>query len=147
MLLRCSWSSYRIVKRLGVDYGKSRTGLAVSDCAGVTCRPLEVLTEKDGDRLIQAIMAAAKTHSVEEIVVGVPRPLSGGTNAQMRDVLSFVDRLRKESQIDVVTWDERFTSVLAERGDKKRGARDSVAACYMLQNYLDRLSADDRGPV
>lgn len=120
--------------------------MAVSDVAGVTCRPLPVVVEGDAGKLIEAILVTAGEYEVEVIVVGLPRPLSGGTNDQMQDVLSFVSKLRDESKIRVETWDERFTSRLAEAG--RRGsdeARDSVAACYMLQNYLDRLSAESRG--
>jgi putative Holliday junction resolvase len=130
---------------LGIDYGKTRTGLALSDPMGVTCRPLAVLTERVGERLVEAILAAAKEHEAQEIVVGIPRPLSGGTNEQMQDVLNFVAALRAGSPISVQTWDERFTTYLAEKGSKGTGPRDAVAACYMLQNYLDKLSADKRG--
>lgn len=133
------------MKLLGVDYGKSRTGLAVSDVAGVTCRPVGVLTDRDTLRVVGSIVAAATEHEAEGIVVGLPRPLSGGTNDQMQDVLSFVERLRSESPVPVETWDERFTSRLAERGSHGVGPRDAVAACYMLQNYLDKLSAESRG--
>ena len=66
--------------------------------------------------------------------------LSGGTNDQLQDVLRFVDSLRIATQIPVETWDERFTSSLAEKGSKRGASRDAVAACYMLQNYLDGLS-------
>jgi putative Holliday junction resolvase len=130
---------------LGIDYGKSRTGLALSDPMGITCRPLVVLSERDEDRLIQAILQMASNQEAERVVVGLPRPLSGGTNQQLRDVLTFVDRLRDATALPVDTWDERFTSSLAEKGSRHHSPRDAVAACYMLQNYLDRLSAETRG--
>lgn len=133
------------MRLLGVDYGKSRTGLALSDPMGVTCRPIAVLTEKEMGRLVIAIVAAAAEQGADGIVVGVPRPLSGGTNEQMQDVLIFVEKLRCGSKLPVHTWDERFTSSLAEKGSRGGGPRDDVAACYMLQNYLDKLSADSRG--
>lgn len=128
------------MRLLGVDYGKSRTGLALSDPVGVSCRPIGVLTEAEPARLIQAILAAMCEHEAQGIVVGLPRPLSGGTNDQMRDVLDLVSRLKAASPVPVETWDERFTTSLAEKGKSKAGARDAVAACYMLQNYLDRLA-------
>lgn len=133
------------MKFLGVDYGKSRTGLAISDVEGVTCRPVRVIAERDMDKVVQAINTVAADEGANTIVVGLPRPLSGGTNSQMQDVLSFVDRLRRECSLPVETWDERFTSRLAESGSRGPGDRDAVAACYMLQNYLDRLSAENRG--
>jgi putative Holliday junction resolvase len=128
------------VRLLGIDYGTSRTGLALSDPVGVTCRPLVVLSERDTDRLIQAILAATTQYEADGIVVGLPRPLSGGTNEQMQAVLAFVKRLRDGSTVPVETWDERFTTSLAEKGSKGGKPRDAVAACYMLQNYLDRLT-------
>ena len=125
---------------LGVDYGASRTGLALSDPVGVSCRPIGVLTERKVDKVVEAILTAVRGHDVHGIVVGLPRPLAGGTNDQMRDVLDFVNRLKVESPVPVETWDERFTTSLAERGRKHANAPDAVAACYMLQNYLDMLS-------
>lgn len=82
----------------------------------------------------------AVDREVGEIVVGLPRPLAGGTNQQMRDVLSFVTRLESSVSVPVHVWDERFTSRLAERRRSRGRPRDAVAACYMLQNYLDRRS-------
>jgi putative Holliday junction resolvase len=133
------------VRLLGVDYGKTRTGIALSDPIGVTCRPISVLVERDASKVVEAILAAAGEHEAGGIVVGIPRPLSGGTNEQMQDVLAFVAKLRGESPLPVETWDERFTSRLAEKGGMNKSPRDAVAACYMLQNYLDKLNADNRG--
>jgi putative holliday junction resolvase len=125
------------VRALGVDLGRSRTGLALSDPAGITCRPLEVLAERDQRRLIARILQAAEAQAAGEIVVGLPRPLAGGTNRQMDEAIAFARELERESSVPVVLWDERFTSKLAEQ-DRQRGEpRDAVAACYMLQNYLD----------
>lgn len=122
---------------LGVDFGGSRTGLALSDPVGVTCRPLEVVAERDQEVLIKGILEKSRNEGVTLIVVGLPRPLGGGTNSQMARVLDFVRRLEVEASVPVDTWDERFTSRLAERGHASPEARDAVAACYMLQNYLD----------
>ena len=118
--------------------------MAISDAEGVTCRPLSILTEREIGRVTAAVAEIAIEHRAEKIVVGMPRPLSGGTNEQLEDVLQFVERLRLESALPVTTWDERFTSVLAERGRKGALPVDAVAACYMLQNYLDRLSHEER---
>ena len=125
---------------LGVDYGSSRTGLALSDPLGVTCRPFGILAQRDEERLIQGILEAATVEQVGSIVVGLPRPLSGKTNRQMESVLSFVKRLECEASIPVQTWDERFTTSLAQRGRTRKKPQDAVAACYMLQSYLDTLT-------
>jgi putative Holliday junction resolvase len=125
------------VRILGVDFGDSRTGLSLSDPLGLTCRPLEVVAERDQEALIKGILERSRNEGVTLIVVGLPRPLGGGTNSQMARVLDFVRRLQAEASVPIATWDERFTSRLAEKGHGSSGARDAVAACYMLQNYLD----------
>lgn len=130
---------------MGVDYGRARTGLALSDPVGVTCRPLGVLAERDRDKVIEAICSAAQEHSAEGIVVGLPRPLGGGTNAQVQDVLQLVSLLRERSQVPVSVWDERFTSTLARGHNQQNTSEDAIAACYMLQNYLDRMEMERRG--
>ncbi len=126
---------------LGVDLGRSRTGLALSDPHGLTCSPLEVLEERNEERLLQKIVQVAEKHEVTRIVVGLPRPLAGGTNPQSEEVTVVAEALSRRSPVPVVTWDERFTSKMAERGKVKGKAkgrpRDSVAACHMLQSYLD----------
>jgi putative holliday junction resolvase len=122
---------------LGVDLGDARTGLALSDPLGVICSPLEVVQERDRDRLLLRIVAAARENGAGKIVVGLPRSLRGGTNAQADKVLVFVEALADAAGMDVDTWDERFTSRMAEAHGAKGKPRDAVAACYMLQNYLD----------
>ncbi|MCL5734783.1 MAG: Holliday junction resolvase RuvX [Actinobacteria bacterium] len=122
---------------LGVDLGEARTGLALSDPYGVVCSPLEIVEERDRYRLLLRIMEAAQDNSVDKIVVGLPRPLKGGTNRQARKTLEFVEALANLSGLEVDTWDERFSSKLAEAHGSSGWPRDAVAACYMLQNYLD----------
>jgi putative Holliday junction resolvase len=128
------------VRILGVDYGSSRTGLALSDPLGVTCRPFGILAERDEERLIQGILRVALEEQVSSIVVGLPRPLSGKPNRQMENVLSFVSHLVREAPVPVRTWDERFTTSLAQNGRTREKPQDAVAACYMLQSYLDTLT-------
>jgi putative Holliday junction resolvase len=101
------------------------------------CGPLHTLRERDEGRLVQMIAEVVVEKGVSKIVVGLPRPLSGGTNAQLQSVLSFKGRLAAAVGVPVLTWDERFTSKLAEKGGTSTAERDSVAASYMLQNYLD----------
>jgi len=135
------------VRTLGVDLGRSRTGLALSDPLGVTCRPLDIVAERDEERLITVIAAVVREEEVEEIVVGLPRPLSGGINTQMENTVAFAERLMKAVPVRVVLWDERFTSTLAERGRPRTKAHDGVAACFILQNYLDSRMDSTTGDV
>jgi putative Holliday junction resolvase len=122
---------------LGVDLGDARTGLALSDPLGVVCSPLKVIEERDRDRLILRIVEAARECGAGKIVVGLPRPLGGGTNPQAGKVLEFVAELADSSAMEIDTWDERFTSRMAEAHGVPGRSKDAVAACYMLQNYLD----------
>jgi putative holliday junction resolvase len=124
------------VRVLGIDHGCSRTGLALSDPRGVICSPLATLRTKDEGHLIERIAGIVGEHGVALVVLGLPRPLSGGTNAQLQSVLRFKARLEGELTVPVVAWDERFTSKLADSG-RRSADQDSVAAAYMLQNYLD----------
>ncbi|MCE5253464.1 MAG: Holliday junction resolvase RuvX [Actinomycetia bacterium] len=127
---------------LGIDLGRSRTGIALSDPVGLTCRPFGIVAERDEAGLIAKIAAIVREEEVGQIVIGLPRPLSGGTNRQLESVLSFSERLRRQSSVPVVMWDERFTTKLAEAGRPKGEAQDAVAACYMLQSYLDAARGD-----
>ena len=122
---------------LGIDLGRSRTGLALSDPLGLICSPLDTLVEKDEELLIQRITAVAEEREVTEVVLGLPRPLFGGTNEQLESVLAFKSRLERALFVPVRTWDERFTSKLAQDNTVSRAGKDSIAASYMLQNYLD----------
>jgi putative Holliday junction resolvase len=113
---------------LGIDLGASRTGIALSDPLAITCSPMPVIHERDEDKVLAAIVDLADEYGADEIVVGLPQSVT---------VLAFKERLGAATSRKVVTWDERFTSKLASRGTKRTGEHDSVAACYMLQGYLD----------
>jgi putative Holliday junction resolvase len=126
-----------LMRILGVDLGRRRTGLALSDPLELTCSPLAVVEEREQERLLLRIVQVMREHDVGEIVVGLPRPLAGGTNRQVESVVAFVESLAARADKPVNTWDERFTSKLAARGRPRRLADDAVAACYMLQSYLD----------
>lgn len=125
---------------LGIDVGASRTGVAVSDPLGITCTPLPVIRERDRGALLLKIVALAEEYGAGELVVGLPRPLAGGTNAQMDSVTALAERLKQMASATVVMWDERFTSKLAKSSQRACSEQDSVAACYILQDYLDRRS-------
>lgn len=134
------------MRTLGVDLGRRRTGLALSDPHELTCSPLGVVEERNQEQLLQKVVQLAEEHGVSQIVVGLPRPLAGGTNSQLEAVVLFVEALAARSSVPVTTWDERFTSKLAEKGRPHGKPQDAVAACYMLQSYLDsraRLRRDE----
>lgn len=116
----------------------------MSDPLGITCRPLDVIRERDPKVVIERLLRVAEEEMVDVIVVGLPKPLSGGSNLQLESVEEFVRQLSANASLPVETWDERFTSRMA-RGSRKKGEpEDSVAACYMLQGYLDNRARYER---
>jgi len=119
-----------MTKVLALDYGSARTGVAVSDPTGTLARPLGVVYQvghSDGfERLIEVI----DIEQPEEIVVGLPLTLRGEHGLQAEETAQFVDALRGAVEVPVATYDERFTSVLAD-GD------DARAAAHLLESYLE----------
>jgi putative Holliday junction resolvase len=133
---------------LGVDLGGRRIGLALSDPTRTVASPLDVI-ERQRTRAEdhRAIVAIARAHDVRTIVVGLPLSLSGATGPAARAVLEEVDALRETAgaEMDVEAYDERLTTVTAERSlrearmrrDARRRVVDKVAAAVMLQAYLE----------
>lgn len=139
-----------MLKRIvGIDYGKKRIGIALSDERKILARGLQtLLAEKKTEATIDKMLAALAPFSVQEIVVGLPLKMSGQIGLSGDEVQHFVDLLRQKTAIPVVLWDERLTTVQAERslkeGNLSRKKRslvvDQVAAIILLQSYLDSLT-------
>ena len=131
---------------LGVDFGQARIGVAISDELRMLAHPVETIPS--GGKAIERLATVAREKNVERIVVGVPRLMSGGLGTAAEAAMQFVDKIRKAVSCEVVTWDERLTTVAAHRalrdaGKKTRATRsyvDQVAAQMILQGYLDSLS-------
>jgi putative Holliday junction resolvase len=129
---------------LGVDPGARRVGLAVADLETRFARPLEVIDSEVDDPL-ERIAAVVKELEVTKVVVGRPVSLAGVDGPASEALMGFLDRLRTSLEVEVDVYDERMTTVIAERSLKAAGAsaakrkavRDSVAAQVMLQGYMD----------
>jgi putative Holliday junction resolvase len=129
---------------LAIDFGRARIGAAISDELQLLAHPLETIAanERSAARVAEIVCQ----RKVDHVVVGIPRQLSGKIGAAASEALGFVDRLRAILRCPVVTWDERLTTVAANRalreaGKKTRATRDyvdQVAAQMILQGYLDR---------
>jgi putative pre-16S rRNA nuclease len=133
---------------LGIDFGHARIGVAISDELRMLAHPVEtVAASKDA---VPRLARLAEERNVERIVIGVPRNMSGTVGSAAENALRFADEVRKAVKCDVVTWDERLTTVAAERalrdaGKKTKNSRsyvDQVAAQMILQGYLDSLQID-----
>src|SRR2546423_15297924 len=129
---------------LGIDFGRARIGLAISDELHLLAHPLETIpANKDSGKRIAEI---ARERKVNKVVVGIPRQMSGEIGAAAKEALEFASKLRELLPCDVETWDERLTTVAANRalrdaGKQTRHTRefvDQVAAQMILQGYLDR---------
>jgi putative Holliday junction resolvase len=131
---------------LGIDFGTRRVGIAVSDPLNIIARPIAVLS--NNHNIHKKIVDLAQEHQVGLIVVGMPYTLRGDRAEKGKEVEQFVLRLKERSGLEVVTIDERFTSVVAQQtmrmmGSKKRqredkGKIDEMASALILQSYLDR---------
>jgi len=132
---------------LGIDYGSKRIGIAISDPLGITAQGVAVIGK--GETFEQDICELKriikKYGGVDEILVGLPKTMAGMIGEQAKIVLSFVEALKKEFKLNISTWDERLTTVEAERTlisaglsrEKRKKVIDKSAAAYILQSYLD----------
>jgi len=133
------------MRTLGIDFGKKRVGLAVSDETGTIAQSLDYLDGGSDDAVSKSIVQLASGRGVTKIVVGVPLSMNGQPSAQTERSLRFIETLRKSTSLPVERWDERLTTKQAERalleGDVRRKDRkekiDKLAAQLMLQSYLD----------
>jgi len=117
------------VKVVALDYGSARTGVAVSDPTGTVARPLTTIRRAATDAGFNELLMVIDSAEAQLIVVGLPLTLRGEHGEQARETEAFVERLRSACTIPVETYDERFTSVLAD-GD------DARAAAHLLTDYL-----------
>ncbi len=130
---------------LCLDFGEKRIGIALSDELGFTAQGLEVLERRNIAEDINYIKVIAEKNNVNKVVVGLPLNMDGGTSEKSNDVLSFVEKLKNSLKFPVETWDERLSSLEANRvlisADMSRRKRkkvvDKIAAQIILQCYLD----------
>jgi putative holliday junction resolvase len=123
------------MKVLALDYGRARTGVAVSDPTGTIARPLCVVEgAATGDGLAR-LAALIAEHEVDRVVVGLPLTLRGDRGEQARETECFVEALTDITNVSVVTFDERFTTDLAEQTPAD-APEDARAAAHLLSGYL-----------
>jgi putative Holliday junction resolvase len=123
------------VKVLALDYGRARTGVAVSDPSGVIARPLCVVERAATADGLARIASLIREHEVERVVVGLPLTLRGEHGEQARETESFVAALTDVAAVPIVTFDERFTTDLAEQTPAD-APEDARAAAHLLTSYL-----------
>jgi putative transcription antitermination factor YqgF len=123
------------VKVLALDYGSARTGVAVSDPTGTVARPLGVVERAASEEGIARLVELAQLEKAELVVVGLPLTLRGERGAQAEETDRFLGLLRNALDLPVESFDERFTTKLAQAGDAD-APEDAVAAAHLLTSYL-----------
>ena len=128
------------MKVLALDYGSARTGVAVSDPTGTLARPLEVVENASAPAGLNHLVELVEREEVEQIVVGLPVTLRGERGTQAEETEAFVSALRAVTAVPIESFDERFTTKLAE-AQPSEAPPDAVAAAHLLSTYLEWKSA------
>jgi putative Holliday junction resolvase len=129
---------------VGIDPGERRIGIAIADLETRFARPLEVIDTRTTD-VIARVVEIVTEHDVTRLVIGRPVGLSGAAGAAVDRQQELLASLRAASDVEIVEYDERLTTVMANRALRAAGRstrdtkniRDAVAAQILLQNYLD----------
>ncbi len=134
------------MRSLGIDYGTVRIGLAISDALGMIAQPYCVVTATDGKKAVEQIAEICRKEGVEQIVVGLPRHMSGEESDSSAAARKLGAKIEETTGLPVAFVDERMSSLAAERAmleadlsRKKRKTKiDAVAASIILQSFLDK---------
>ena len=132
-------------RALGLDVGERRVGVAISDPEGLLAVPLTTIHRKDVETAVLEIAELVRKHEVGRIVAGLPTLMSGEMGEQAARVEEFVAHLKEHVSVPIEWWDERLSTVAAEKMMRDTGAnrrsrdanRDPLAAALILQAYLD----------
>ena len=135
---------------LGLDYGSKTVGVAVSDPLGLTAQGVEIIRRKSENKMRQPlarIEELAKEYQVEKIVLGFPKNMNNTLGDRAEKSLELKETLERRTGLEIVMWDERLTTVSANRVLMETGVRrenrkehvDEIAAIFILQGYLDYL--------
>lgn len=140
------------MKMMAIDFGDARTGVAVCDPLEMLASPFKVIKQKDMEKLVEEIALLASEQNVEKIVVGYPKNMNGSNGERAAKTEILVDKLKLATNLDVVLWDERNTTVLAHKilkdnevfGKKRKNIVDAVAAVLILENYIKFKKSRER---
>ncbi len=130
---------------LGLDLGRRRIGVALSDPTGLLAQPLEVIERTSKEQILRILKGLVLEWEIERIIIGYPRQMSGEVGEEAKWVANYAEKLSQELDLPVLLWDERLSTVSAERvlkerhwkEERQRGWVDAVAAAVILQDYLD----------
>jgi putative holliday junction resolvase len=131
---------------LAIDYGKKRIGIAVSDQARSFAQPVCIIPGSNHATVFEKIRVLCAEYEVDKIIVGLPLSMDGSRGIAAFSAERFAQALGAAIPLPVILWDERLTTADAERmlveeadlsRKKRRKVRDKIAACFILQAYLD----------
>ena len=136
---------------MGLDFGSKTVGVAVSDPLGITAQGVEIVRRKSPNKLRQTLARIdelVREYDVEELVLGYPKNMNGTEGERCEKTREFKEMLEKRTGLPVALWDERLTTVAADRSMMEAGLErqerkeyvDEIAAIFILQGYLDYLS-------
>jgi len=133
---------------MGLDLGSKTVGVAISDPLLITAQGIEIIRRKEENKLRQTlarIEALIVEYEVDTIVLGLPKNMNDTLGERAQLSLEFKEKLERRTGLSVVMWDERLTTVAADKAMMEAGIRrenrkdyvDKIAACLILQGYLD----------
>ena len=139
---------------MGLDYGSKTIGVAVSDPLGLTAQGVEIIRREEENKLrksLRRVEELVKEYEVEEIVLGFPKNMNNTIGERAEKLLQLKETLERRLGLPVVMWDERLTTVEANRTLMETGVRrenrgkyvDMIAAVFILQGYLDAKANPD----
>lgn len=134
-----------MVRWIGLDYGDRKIGIAVSDELGWTAQGLEVLERKKPEQDLERLKTIVETYGITDIVVGLPKNMNGTIGPRGDICIAFAQTLKETLHLPVHMWDERLTTVAAERTllqadvsrKKRKQVIDKMAAALILQGFMD----------
>ena len=136
---------------LGLDYGTKTVGVAISDPLGLTAQGMEIIRREEENKLrrtLARIEAIIEEYGVTDIVLGLPKNMNNTQGVRVESTMEFKEKLERRTGLPVIMWDERLTTVAADRTMMEAGIRrenrkeyvDKIAAAFILQGYLDSLA-------
>lgn len=139
---------------LGLDYGTKTVGVAMSDALCITAQRKEIIRREQENKLRRTyarIEELVETYQIGRIVLGYPKNMNGTVGVRAEATETFKEALERRTGLEVVLWDERLTTVAADKAMMEMGIRrenrkkyvDEIAAVFILQSYLDFLRKED----
>lgn len=134
---------------MGLDFGAKTVGVAISDALLLTAQGIEIIRRNEENKLRRTLARIEELiveYEVEEIVLGLPKHMNNTEGVRVELTMDFKDKLERRTGLPVTLWDERLTTVAADKAMMEAGLKreerrehvDKIAACFILQGYLDK---------